>query len=100
MVIMYKMKWITGVIAKVLVRGVRFFGIVNLISGKEVVPERWQGGASVDELYRLMKRYLDEPQYAKQVRSELALIRQQLGSQGATRRVAQGLVKYFSREPS
>jgi lipid-A-disaccharide synthase len=95
MVVMYRMKWLTGVLAKVLVRGVRFFGIVNLISDREVVPERWQGGANVEELYRLMKRYLDDPLYAEEVRMNLKKIRTQLGDRGATQRVAQGLETYF-----
>jgi lipid-A-disaccharide synthase len=97
MVIMYRMKWITGVIAKLLVRGVKHFGIVNLILGHEVVPERWQEGANVEELYQLMSRYLEDPAYTEGVRGDLRKIRNQLGSQGATRRVAEGLKKYFSK---
>jgi lipid-A-disaccharide synthase len=100
MVIMYKMKWLTGVMAKVLVRGVKFFGIVNLISGREVVPERWQGGANSDELYSLMSRYLEDPLYAAEVKMSLHKIRHQLGEKGATQRVASGLQKYFRKAES
>lgn len=96
MVVMYKFKWLTGVIAKMIVRGVRFFGIVNLILGREVVPERWQAGANVEELFSLMKKYLDDPAYAQQVKNELKTLRLQLGEKGATKRVAEGLRPYFS----
>ncbi len=97
MVIMYKLHWFTGLVARLVVHGVKYFGIVNLILNREVVPERWQGGANVDELFNLMKRYLDEPAYTEKVRSDLRLIREQLGSLGATRRVAEGLKPYFSQ---
>jgi len=95
MVVMYKFKWITGVMAKFLVRGVKFFGIVNLISGREVVPERWQGPANPDELYRLMSRYMEDPVYTEQVRQDLKKIRSQLGDKGATARVAEALKPYL-----
>lgn len=42
MVIMYRLSWLTGIFANILVRGVKFFGLVNLILGREVVPERKQ----------------------------------------------------------
>lgn len=97
MVIMYRLKWLTGVIARLIVRGVRFFGIVNLILGKEVVPERWQKGASAEELFKLMKRYLDDPAHTEAVRSDLKLLRHQLGERGATARVAEALKAYWGR---
>lgn len=95
MVIMYKMKWFTGIIAKVLVRGVKFFGLVNLILGREAVPERWQGGANVDELFKLMKRYIDDPAYKQQVINDLKLVKLQLGDKGATSRVAVAVEPYL-----
>ncbi|MEZ0391446.1 MAG: lipid-A-disaccharide synthase, partial [Pseudobdellovibrionaceae bacterium] len=97
MVVMYKMKWLTGLAAKVLVRGVRFFTLVNLIFGREVVPERWQDGANPDELYALMKKYLDDPSYTEKVRTDLKAVRSQLGEKGATERVAQSLEPYLQK---
>jgi lipid-A-disaccharide synthase len=98
MVIMYKFKWLTGILAKLIVRGVKFFGIVNLISEREIVPERWQAGATVDELYGLMKRYLEDPIYTEKVRADLKHIRGKLGEKGATRRVSEALQLYFHKE--
>lgn len=95
MVIMYKMKWLTGLVAKVLVRGVKFFGLPNLIAGREIVPERWQGGANVDELFRLMCRYVEDPIYAQKVRDDLADLKKHLGDKGATARVAASLEEYL-----
>lgn len=95
MVIMYRMKFLTGLIARLVVRGVKHFGIVNLILGREVVPERWQGGANADELYELMSRYVADKTYAEGVRNELKQLRPRLGDRGATKRVADSLEEFF-----
>lgn len=95
MVVMYRMTWLTGMIARLVVRGVKFFGIVNLIMGREVVPERWQGGASADELFALMKRYLDDPDYTARVRADLKSLRQELGDKGATARAAAAVEEFL-----
>lgn len=71
-----------------------------MILGREAVPERWQEKANVQELYRLMKRYLDDPQYTESVRADLRSIRSQLGDRGATQRVADSLKKYFDESPN
>lgn len=97
MVIMYKLKWLTGVIAKLFVRGVNFFGIVNLIHNKEVVPERWQGGANPQDLADLLERYILEPAYREQVVADLKELHKFLGEKGATRRVVAEIQKYLSR---
>lgn len=97
MVIMYKMKWTTGIFAKIFIRGVKFFGIVNLILGYEAVPERWQGGTHPDELTKLMSRYLSDREYTDHVRSEVKKVRSFLGDKGATKRVATALESYFGK---
>lgn len=94
MVIMYKLKWLTGIFARLVVRGVKFFGIVNLISGKEIVPERWQSGTEPDHLFDLMARYIREPAYKEQVIQDLRKIRAHLGDVGATQRVSKSLEPY------
>lgn len=95
MVIMYRMKWLTGVIAKWLVRGVRYFGLVNLILGNEVVPERMQALANPDELEKLMDRYMTDPEYCQAVIRELQQLPHYLGEVGATGRVAKALDQYL-----
>lgn len=95
MVIMYKMKWLTGVFIHFFVRGVKYFGLVNLILGSEVVPERKQADANADELFNLMDRYLTDPEYTQNVIEELKRIPQYLGDKGATARVARALEKHL-----
>jgi lipid-A-disaccharide synthase len=91
MVIMYKMKWTTGLFASLFVRGVKFFGLVNLILGFEVVPERKQADVNPDELFKLMDRYLTDEKYTQEVIENLKKIPQYLGDKGATSRVAKSL---------
>jgi lipid-A-disaccharide synthase len=95
MVIMYRMKWTTGLIARLLVRGVKYFGLPNLIAGQEIVPERWQRGANSDELFQLMCDYIDDPVFAQKTRDNLAALKQHLGDKGATKRVAAALEEYL-----
>lgn len=95
MVIMYKMKWLTGVFVNLFVRGVKFFGLVNLILGREVVPERKQDQANPDELFKLMDRYITDPEYYQQTVEELKKISGYLGDRGATERVAKTLESYI-----
>jgi len=95
MVIMYKMKWITGVIAKVIVRGVKFFGLVNLIMDQEIVPERFQNQANPEELSRLLSQYIDDHQYYNNTVNLLSQLQFKLGDKGATQRVGSALMKYL-----
>lgn len=95
MVIMYRMKFLTGVFAKLFIRGVKFFGLVNLILNREVCPERWQSGANPDTLFELMDRYFQDPVYADKVRNDLGELHKYLGDKGATKRVAASLEEYF-----
>lgn len=95
MVIMYRFKWLTGVIAKIIVRGVRFFGLPNLISGKEVVPERWQEKANPEHLSQLILNYIKDQDYRLSVQKQLGEIKGLLGDKGATMRVANIVEKYL-----
>ncbi len=95
MVIMYKLKFLTGVFAKVFIRGVKFFGLVNLILDREVVPELFQGDVNPDRIAIELRKYLDDPQHTDQVRTELGKVRAYLGDKGATKRVAESLEVYL-----
>ncbi|NUM59481.1 MAG: lipid-A-disaccharide synthase [Bdellovibrionaceae bacterium] len=96
MVIMYRMKWLTGIIAKLLVRGVKFFGITNLILEKEVSPERFQEQASVENLEELVFDLISKPEVFAKQKKELKQLRERLGQSGANKRVVSELDKYLS----
>ena len=100
MVIMYKVNWLTGVIGEFLTRGLKFFGLVNLVLDKEVAPELKQSEVKVDELVRLMSRYIDSEEFANQTRQELKLVKTALGDKGATSRVAESINRFLEVKQS
>jgi len=97
MVIMYRMKALTALLAHLFVRGTKFFGLVNLILDKEVSPERFQSKANPDEITRLMKELIQSKEKAEQQRSDLRRLSSFLGQKGATERVALGLREYLQK---
>lgn len=97
MVIMYRMKWLTGVFAKIFVRGTKYFGLVNLILGKEAVPERFQSDVNPQTLAALLEKYIVDKNYHDQVVGDLVQLRQHLGDKGATQRVVKALDEFLTK---
>lgn len=95
MVIMYKMKFLTGIFAKIFIRGIKYFGLVNLILDREVVPELFQREVNPERIATELKKYLDDPVHTASVKAELAKVRSYLGDKGATERVAKSLDEYL-----
>lgn len=86
-VVMYRLSAATYALAKKLVR-LPHFSLVNIVAGKEVVPELIQsevnGERIADEVRKLVA-----PGHYEQVCEELARVRARLGEPGAARRVAE-----------
>lgn len=95
MVIMYKMSPLTVWIARKIVKGTRFFGLINLVLGKKVVPELLQDEASVENLTTEMMKYVNDIEYRKRVEQELAQAPHVLGDRGVTARVANYVQAYL-----
>lgn len=95
MVIMYRLKWLTGVIGKILVRGIKYFGLVNLVMNEEVVPERLQGDATAEIITPLVEKFIVDEAYTQETIKKLAQVKYQLGDVGATARVGAALAKHL-----
>ncbi len=95
MVIMYRLNRLTAFIARRLIKGVRYFGLVNLIMGEEVVPERMQEQANPQTLFELLDRYITDDKYTQQVIEKLQHLPYRLGEKGATARVARSIENYL-----
>lgn len=98
MAIMYKMKPFTAFLAKLFVRSIEHFGMINLILRKKVVPEFFQDAAEPLQLAKALDAFLHEPNTAQQIQQSLSLAEPALGSRGATQRVAKELEVYFRKE--
>jgi len=87
MVIIYKISPVSYWIGKALVH-VNNISLVNLIAGKEIIPELIQGEASPLNIADVVYEMIRSPASLKKLRNELSLIRKLLGVPGASDRVA------------
>ncbi|MGH7907074.1 MAG: lipid-A-disaccharide synthase [Candidatus Binataceae bacterium] len=87
MVIAYRMSPITYAIARILVRGVDFIGMPNILAGRAIVPELVQNEVTAAGFVRAAEPMLSEPLRSETVR-ELGTLRARLGTPGAAARVA------------
>jgi lipid-A-disaccharide synthase len=67
---------------------VKNIGLVNLIAGKEIVPELVQNDASPENIAERVERMLNDPVGLERMRNELLRIRNLLGRTGASERTA------------
>jgi lipid-A-disaccharide synthase len=87
MVIIYKVSPVSYFLGKNMIQ-VKHVGLVNLIAGKELVPELIQRAASPDEIANTVFKMLNDPPGLKTLGHELMNIRDKLGGPGASERVA------------
>jgi lipid-A-disaccharide synthase len=88
--IVYKLNALTYQIAKLIVK-VPYFGLANVVAGREVAPELLQDEVNAERLGVELSRLL-EPDVARRVRAELGEVRGHLGEPGAAGRVAEDLL--------
>lgn len=91
MVVVYRVSSLTAFLAKPLVR-TRFFGMVNLVAGREVAPERIQSQFTAGNVAGDILKLLREPSATAKQRAGLAEVRERLGPPGAIERAADIIV--------
>lgn len=96
MVIMYKVSALTAFIGRRLVKG--FFGLVNILSRREIVPEIFQEKATPQVLAPLIERALFDDVYREMVIKDLRALRLSLGAPGVTPRVAAAIDQFLTLE--
>jgi lipid-A-disaccharide synthase len=94
MVIMYRMNPFTAFMAKRLVKSVEYFGMVNLVSGRMVVPEVFQEQALAENLAHKMNEIL-EPTTHQRIQRDLRELPELLGGGRATLNVAEILKPFL-----
>jgi lipid-A-disaccharide synthase len=94
-VVMYRLSRMTHWLGQRLVR-VPHFSLVNIIAGKEVVPELLQHDVNGERIAAETRKLL-EPEYNRWVRDELAAVRTKLGEPGASRRAAEAIMSAVDR---
>ena len=91
MVVVYRLSWLSFLLAKLLVR-VAHFALVNVLAGRRVVPELLQGEASPERMAGEVERLLGDGPDRRAQLAGLAEVRASLGEPGAARRVAEEIV--------
>lgn len=92
MMVVYKTSWLTYLIGRLLVR-VNNIGLVNIVAGKQIVPEFIQHRANVGNLASESKRLLNDEKALDEMKRELSKLKNLLGSHGASKRVAERILQ-------
>lgn len=95
--ILYRMSPLTLALARRFVK-VPFFGLANVVAGRQVAPELLQGEVNSRRLGQELSKLL-EPAHAVEVRKDLAEVRAHLGEPGAAGRVAEHLLSKMTLLP-
>ena len=90
MVVVYRVSALTAILAKPLVR-TEFFSMVNLIAGREVVPEVIQKDFTPERVAAQTLRLLRDSSAVAAMRMQLAEVRRKLGPPGAVERAADAI---------
>jgi len=88
MLIIYKVSPISYWLGKIMIR-IKNIGLVNLIAGREIVPELVQSKASPENIADTVLNMLNDASGLERLRKELLSVRDSLGGPGASERVAE-----------
>ncbi|MDO8281384.1 MAG: lipid-A-disaccharide synthase [Thermodesulfovibrionia bacterium] len=87
MVVFYIVSPLTYILAKLLVK-VKYASLVNILSGKEVVREMIQKDATPDNIFREIKRIIEDKPYKDEIISNLKKVRDVMTGKKPSSRVA------------
>lgn len=96
MVVVYRVSPVTAMIARRLVT-TPLFGMVNLISGKQVVPELIQEKFTAEALEQELRTLLESPDARNRQKESLEAVRAKLGGGGSIERAAGIIVGMLSQ---
>jgi lipid-A-disaccharide synthase len=86
--IIYKTSFLNYLILKPQIK-VPYIGIVNIIMGKEIIPEFIQNRCRPEIIRNTLEKFLYDEGYYRKAKENLKRFRQELGEKGAARRAAE-----------
>ena len=95
-VLVYTASFVTFLVAKLLVKGVRHLGLANIIAGREVMPELLQHDFTPERLCDLLYRSLTDADARRQTLADLDATNALLGDGNASGRAADAIVGRFA----
>ena len=87
MVVIYKVSPLSYWLGRALIR-VSNISLVNLVAGKQIVPELVQNEANAENIASALEQILNDPEHLVDLRQQLFSLRNGLGGSGASDRVA------------
>jgi lipid-A-disaccharide synthase len=94
LIAVFRISNLTWIVGQYLVR-VPFYSLVNLILGREIVPELYQKEFNADRLHTEIKKFLANPTMRKRVKMELSLVKEKLGGGGAVEKAVEKIIESF-----
>jgi lipid-A-disaccharide synthase len=95
MVIVYKVHLLTAALARCLLQ-VPCIGLVNIVAGKQLVPELLQGDVQPQAIAAYALRCLECPDEAQRIRQALGVVRATLGQGDSASRAARRVSHFLS----
>ncbi len=92
-IVVYRISQASWLVGKMLLK-VRFYGIVNIILGEEVVPELFQDRMTPEDVSKLTLRLMDDVWVQSRIRGKYEQLRRQLGAGHVADRVADAVAKF------
>lgn len=95
-VVIYKMGILNYLLYRPQVK-VPYIGMVNIVAGKEVVPEFIQFNAAPYKIADAVIKLLNSPSELQKITKELSLVKSSLGSSGASEKAAKVITEFLER---
>lgn len=99
MVIVYKIAYLTYVIARLVVK-LPYAGLINIVAGDYVVPELLQDQCTAQNVADRALRILRDPAEIERIKVQLARVKEKLGGPGASQRAAEVVLEACGRKPA
>jgi lipid-A-disaccharide synthase len=87
-VLVYRVPWLTYVLGRLIVRGIKHLGLANILAGRRLMPELLQHELTPANLAAQLKPYLTDAALRASVLAEYDAVNRSLGDGGASDRAA------------
>lgn len=95
MIIIYKFSALSWLLVKMLVK-IPYFGLVNLVKGKKIVPEFFQFEVTASRIAQEALNILSDENRIKLMQEGFSEVKTKLGKEGASPRIVQAILKEIS----
>lgn len=96
MLIIYKLSFFSWLLGKMLIK-IPYFGLVNIVAGKKVVPEFLQFGATPSRIAKEVLNILISQKRIKTMKEDLSEVKNKLGDEGASHRAAKAILEELDK---